>query len=151
MLTTNAAINQFVSDVIAGAGSSMLSVKALTKNGEVKTFVFSPANNIARIAKLVTAAGAKAAETRARNNPNLINVHDLVKFNKLAKEAGFPVVRRRKGETLDSFEARKEARRIATAPLVPKCWRCFSLDNVLSLTSKGHTFDVRLYRGGNSN
>lgn len=76
---TNDAINSYVRTTIRDAGAKLVSVEAVSKGGEVKRFVFSDAARPTHIASIVTASGAQAAETRKRNNPDLVNVWDIHK------------------------------------------------------------------------
>lgn len=76
---TNAMINAAIRDEIARNGAKLVSVEAVSKTGEIKTFVFSDAARQTHLAGIVTASGKQAAETRERNNPDLFNVWDIRK------------------------------------------------------------------------
>lgn len=149
---TNAAINAYVRRTIDAQGNKLITIEATTKKGEVKRFTFSAAGNAANLSPIVTIAGAQAAATRAINNPNLVNVWDVNKFNTMCREAGYkvPSPRKRKGETPEAFKLRRATARAAyrakVAPLKAKAWRSFNLDNVLSLKAGGNVTEFRTIR-----
>lgn len=73
----NAAINAYIRSTIRAAGSKLVAVEAVTKDGEIKRFVFSDAARPTHMASIVTVSGAQAVESRKRNNPDLFNVWDI--------------------------------------------------------------------------
>jgi len=69
-------INDQIREIIESAGSKFVSVTAVTVKGEVRRFLFNPRDKTALHKDIVSIAGAKAAETRKLNNPDLINIMD---------------------------------------------------------------------------
>lgn len=74
---SNAAINAKIRQIIHDNGAKLVSVDAVAKDGTIKTFLFSDAARRTHLQSIVTASGAKGAETRAINNPDLFNVWDM--------------------------------------------------------------------------
>ena len=70
----NETINRTIRNTIAAQGSKLVSVQAVKKDGTRTRFVFSAATNRKKVAAIVTASGAQAAETAAMNNPDMVRV-----------------------------------------------------------------------------
>lgn len=121
----NSTINDLITRKIRESGSKLVSIRAVTKDGEVKTFVTSHAFSSAPSKQdIVTVSGRQAAETRAANNPTLYNVRDVNKLRELVEKKGL---------------TKKEA--------YDKCRRSFYLDRALTISANGETIELREYRG----
>lgn len=72
-------INDRIREQINRAGSRIVRVVAVAKDGELKRFVFnaSPEAQKNKLAPIVSIQHAQGADTRKRNNPDLVNIWDM--------------------------------------------------------------------------